>query len=118
MDSIVFIMTKTNTSKRKAILFPKQQVILSTLGENIKLARKRRKLTQVQINERTGISRVTIRKIENGDAGVAIGHYLAVLAVLNLADDLAKVAQDDEFGRRLQDAKLLGKVRKSNRSRY
>ncbi len=93
--------------KRKAILFPKQQTILHTLGENIKLARKRRKLTQLQLNERTGISRVTLRKIERGDAGVSIGHYLAVLAVLNLADDLAKVAEDDEFGRRLQDARLL-----------
>ncbi len=99
---------KTET-KRKAVLFPKQKEVLSTLGENIRLARKRRKLTQLQINERTGISRVTIRKIEKGDSGVAIGHYLAVLAVLNLADDLTKVAQDDTFGRRLQDAKLLGK---------
>ena len=96
-------------NKRKAILFPKQQTILHTLGENIKLARKRRKLTQLQLNERTGISRVTLRKIERGDAGVSIGYYLAVLAVLNLADDLAKVAEDDEFGRRLQDASLLGK---------
>jgi transcriptional regulator with XRE-family HTH domain len=95
--------------KRKAVLFPKQKKVLAQLGENIKLARKRRKLTQLQLNERTGISRVTLRKIEKGDAGVSIGHYLAVLAVLNLADDLAKVALDDEFGRRLQDAKLLGK---------
>lgn len=95
--------------KRKAVLFPKQKKVLSLLGENIKLARKRRKLTQLQLNERTGISRVTLRKIENGNAGVSIGHYLAVLAVLNLADDLSKVAQDDEFGRRLQDAELLGK---------
>ncbi|HIO92719.1 MAG TPA: XRE family transcriptional regulator [Leucothrix mucor] len=95
--------------KRKAILFPKQQTILSILGENIKLARKRRKLTQLQLNERTGISRVTLRKIEKGDAGVSMGHYLSVLAVLNLADDIAKVAQDDDFGRRLQDAQLLGK---------
>ena len=98
-----------NSQKRKAILFPKQKEVLSLLGENIKLARKRRKLTQVQLNERTGISRVTLRKIEKGDAGVSIGHYLSVLAVLNLADDFAKVAEDDAFGRRLQDAQLLGK---------
>ncbi|EDN71342.1 transcriptional regulator [Beggiatoa sp. PS] len=99
--------------RRQAIIFPRQRNILNCLGENIKLARKRRTLTQKQISERTGLSRVTIRKIENGDAGVSIGHYLVVLAVLHLADDLAKVAQDDEFGRRLQDAKLLaGKAKK------
>lgn len=97
------------TDKRRAIIFPRQQKILKTLGENIKLARKRRELTQQLISERTGISRVTLRKIESGDAGVSIGHYLTVLAALNLAEDLAKVAQDDEFGRKLQDAKLLGR---------
>lgn len=99
------------TDKRRAVIFPRQQKILKTLGENIKLARKRRELTQQLISERTGISRVTLRKIESGDAGVSIGHYLTVLAALNLAEDLANVAQDDEFGRKLQDAKLLGRNR-------
>lgn len=99
------------TDKRRAVIFPRQQKILKTLGENIKLARKRRELTQQLISERTGISRVTLRKIESGDAGVSIGHYLTVLAALNLAEDLANVAQDDSFGRKLQDAKLLGRNR-------
>ena len=101
--------------RRKAIIIPKQQTILQTLGENITLARKRRQLTQKLISERTGISPITLRKIERGDAGVSIGHYLNVLAVLNLAEDLAKVAQDDEFGRRLQDAKLLGSRNKKGK---
>lgn len=96
------------TDRRTAILFPKQQKVLRILGENIKLARKRRQLTQKLISERTGISPVTLRKIEAGDAGVSIGHYLSVLAALNLAEDLATVARDDEFGHKLQDAKLLG----------
>lgn len=95
-------------SRRKAVLFPRHQKILQALGENIKLARKRRKLTQKLISERTGISRVTLGKIEQGERGVSIGHYLSVLAALNLAEDLAKVASDDEFGRRLQDISLLG----------
>lgn len=98
---------ENHTERRKAIIFPKQQTILHTLGENIKLARKRRQFTQKLISERTGISPITLRKIERGEPGVSIGHYLNVLTVLNLAEDLAKVAQDDEFGRRLQDAKLL-----------
>ncbi len=104
----------TNSSqRRKAIIFPRQRKILNTLGENIKLARKRRELTQTLISERTGLSRVTIRKIEQGDASVSIGHYLVVLAVLNLAEDLNVVAQDDEFGRKIQDAKLLAKGSKA-----
>ena len=93
--------------RRKAVIFPKQQQVLNVLGENIKLARKRRQLTQQLISDRTGISRVTLRKIENGDPTVSIGHHLSVLGVLGLADDLTKVALDDELGRKLQDAKLL-----------
>ena len=82
---------------------------MGQLGENIKLACKRRGYTQVLISERTGISRLTIRKIEKGDPSVSIGHYLAVLGVLGLAGDLTKVALDDELGHKLQDIKLMGK---------
>jgi len=90
-------------------VFPGDRRLLENLGDNIKLARKRRGDTQVVISERTGLSRVTIRKIEKGDSGVSIGHYLAVLSVLGLAEDLAKVALDDTLGRKLQDIKLMSK---------
>ena len=73
------------------------------------MARKRRKYTQTVISERTGLSRLTIRKIEHGDPTVSLGHYVAVLGVLGLVDDLAKVASDDELGRKLQDIELAGR---------
>lgn len=94
---------------RSAVVFPKNRRLLDQLGENIKLARKRRGYTQVLISERTGLSRLTIRKIEKGDPSVSIGHYLAVLSVLGLAEDFANIAEDDELGRKLQDIKLIGK---------
>lgn len=93
--------------KRTATLFPKQKAILLQLGENIRLAAKRRKLTQTQISERTGISKPTLRKIERGEGSVSIGHYLQVLSVLGLADDMTQVARDDVLGRKLQDIELL-----------
>jgi len=71
-------------NKRRATLFPKQKDALKILGENIKLARKRRKLTQKLVSERTGLSRVTLGKIERGEGSVSIGHYQVVLGVLNL----------------------------------
>ena len=100
----------TKIDKRKATVFPKNQKVLSLLGENIKLACKRRGYTQSIIAERTGLSRLTVRKIQKGDSTVSIGHYVAVLSVLGLAEDLSKVASDDELGRKLQDIKLMSKA--------
>jgi len=103
------VISKKEAGKRSAVVFPKNQKVLEQLGENIKLACKRRGYTQVLISERTGLSRLTIRRVLQGDSGVSIGHYMAVLAVLGLTDDFTKVASDDELGRKLQDIKLLSK---------
>ncbi len=103
-------MTRKNDSEsRRAPVFPKNRGYLERMGENIKLARKRRQYTQLLISDRTGYSRLTIRKIERGDPVVSIGHYLGVLAVLGLAEDIALVASDDELGRKLQDIELLNR---------
>ena len=69
------------------------------MGENIKLARKRRKLTAVQVAERADISRSTLYLVEKGEASVAMGAYFNVLRVLGLQDDFLKLASDDELGR-------------------
>ena len=102
-------MSNLVKKKRSASIFPKNQNVLSLLGENIKLACKRRGYSQSLIAERTGLSRLTVRKIQQGDSTVSIGHYMAVLSVLGLVDNLAKVASDDELGRKLQDISLMGK---------
>ena len=77
------------------------------MGENIKLARKRRKLTSMQVAERAGIDRGTLREIERGNPSVSMGAYFNVLRALNLQDDFSKIAADDEFGKKLQDLQLL-----------
>jgi transcriptional regulator with XRE-family HTH domain len=97
--------------KGQLTLLPKQQKILELLGERIKLARLRRKLSTSQISERAGITRTTLWNIERGAPQVAIGYYCQVLFVLGLAEDLSKIAVDDELGRRIQDAELIVKKR-------
>ena len=94
-------------SSKKAIVLPKYLKIFNQLGENVKLARKRRKLTMEQVSERAGIHRATLYRIEKGDPAVAIGLYFNVFRVLNLQDDFLKLAVDDVFGRKLQDLDLL-----------
>lgn len=96
-----------NMTRKKQILFPKHQDILDQVGQNIKLARKRRKLTAVQVAERADIVRTTLYQIEKGNPSVAMGAYFNVLRALGLQDDFLKLAADDVFGRKLQDIDLL-----------
>jgi transcriptional regulator with XRE-family HTH domain len=94
---------------RKQILFPKYQKILEQVGENIKLARKRRKYTTIQVAERANIDRSTLYEIEKGNSSVSLGAYFNTLRVLGLQDDFLKLAADDDYGRKLQDLELTGK---------
>ncbi len=96
---------------RTITLLPKAQKVLGQLGEHIKLARLRRKLSAEQVAERAGINRTTLWNIERGMATVTIAAYCQVLLVLGLLEDLLKVAADDELGRRLQDADIIVKKR-------
>ncbi|GAL74650.1 hypothetical protein JCM19275_3505 [Nonlabens ulvanivorans] len=50
--------------KKKTILLPKAEKILSQLGENIRLARLRRKLSAEQVAERANIGRSTFGKLK------------------------------------------------------
>lgn len=94
---------------KKQILFPKYQKILELVGENIKLSRKRRKLTTIQVAERANIDRSTLYEIEKGNPSVSMGAYFNTLRVLGLQDDFLKLAADDEYGRKLQDIELIGR---------
>ena len=93
-------------AKKRMILSPALEDILETVGENIKLARLRRKITTTMLAERAGISRVTLRKVENGESSVAMAIYANVLFCLGLEKDLLQLAGEDPLGRRLQDAEL------------
>ena len=89
-------------------IMPDTENILKTMGEQIKMARLRRKLYATLVAERAGISRSTLWKVENGNPSVAVGIYAAVLHALNNMDkDLLKIAGDDELGRKPQDIELL-----------
>ena len=81
--------------------------ILVLMGEQIKLARKRRHLSMQDVAERATVNRLTVSKVEHGDPTVAMGIYARVLYALNLENDLKQLAADDALGRQLQDAELL-----------
>lgn len=92
--------------RKPPIVFPQEQRLLSQLGERLKLARLRRKLSNAVVAQRAGISRTSLYKVEAGDPGATLGTYLRVLAVLGLEEDINVLAADDKVGRKLQDLAL------------
>jgi len=101
--------------RRAFVLLPRIAKLLKDFGEDIRLARLRRKLSAEAVAERAGISRPTLRAIEGGSASAALGAYPQVLMVLGLEQGLRKVAEADELGRRLQDAGIQVKERAPKR---
>lgn len=94
-------------ANRSIIILPRLEKLLAQVGENLKLARLRRKLTTQQVAERAGITRTTLWQVEKGAPHVSMGAYAQVLLIMGMEKDLLKLATDDELGRRLQDAQLV-----------
>jgi transcriptional regulator with XRE-family HTH domain len=102
-------------SAKKLNLLPKEKRVLESLGENIKLARLRRKLTAEQVADRANISRKTLWHVEKGSEHISIGIVLQVLSVLGFKNELGEIAKDDVLGRKLQDMNLITKKRGSKK---
>ena len=97
--------------KKAVLIMPGTEKILSTMGNQIKMARLRRNISVNLVAERAGVSRATVWAVEKGSPSVAMGIYATVLHALNGMDqDLLLIAQDDKLGRMIQDLNL--KVRK------
>jgi transcriptional regulator with XRE-family HTH domain len=105
-QNLIFLSIIENMPRKPPVVFPQEQRLLSELGERLRLARKRRKLSSAVVAQRAGISRTTVYKVEAGAPGATLGTYVRVLAVLGLEGDLNLLAADDRIGRKLQDLAL------------
>ena len=91
---------------------------LRKLGEDLKNARKRRRITTKLAAERANISRTTLTKIEKGDAGVSMGAYARVIFILGLISHLADMVdiRFDKLGQSFETEHLPKRVRHKNRT--
>ena len=86
---------------------------LRKLGGDLREARKRRGLTAEIVAERAFTSRPTLQRVEEGDEGVSIGIYAAVLNALGLLNPLSDLADPgrDQVGQQLAAEALPKRVR-------
>lgn len=87
--------------------------MLRKLGQDLRDARRRRRIPAAIAAERASISRTTLVKIEKGDPGVAMGLYATVLFVLGMADGIGGLAdpRNDSVGLQLEEERLPQRIR-------
>jgi len=92
---------------------------LIKLGEDIAIARKKRRISTVSMAERAFISRGTLYKVEKGDPSVSMGIYATVLSILGLVEGLGSVADRgvDTLGLDIDEDRLPKKVQPRSRKK-
>lgn len=85
---------------------------LRKLGEDVRLARLRRRLPMELLAERAQISTSTLHRVERGAPGVSLGIYATVLWALGLGDRIGELADgaSDTVGRGLEEERLPQRV--------
>ncbi|WP_339635764.1 helix-turn-helix transcriptional regulator [uncultured Sneathiella sp.] len=85
---------------------------LVKLGEDIVVARKKRRISTVSMAERAFISRGTLYKVERGDPTVSMGIYATVLSILGLIEGLGQAAdrREDTLGLDIEEDRLPKKI--------
>lgn len=85
---------------------------LKKIGADIHDARIRRRITMQLMADRAGISRNTLKKVEEGDPSVKGGVYICVLYFLGMLDkvkDIADIA-NDPVGQAISSGELPKRV--------
>ena len=86
-------MSKYSLSKSA---FPPEVVrMLRELGEGLRIARLRRRQSQVDFAERLMVSRATLQRMERGDPSVALGAWVSAAWLLQRLSDLQHVFDPD-----------------------
>ena len=75
---------------------PEVAETISRLGENIRIARKRRAMTLDDMASRMFVTRKTLSRLENGDPGVSLAVVASALWVLGLDKGLRDIANPEE----------------------
>lgn len=87
---------------------------LAKLGENLRIARKRRGLRIADLAQAASCSQDTLRRLENGDPGVSLGLLARVLEAIGWAQELALIldAAKDSDGLKAEVQRLPQRVRR------
>ncbi len=86
---------------------------IAKLGRDISLARRRRRLSQASLADRSGIAVNTVRRLEKGEPSGSIEHLARILYVLGELERLETLLDTgtDELGLLMMDESLPQRIR-------
>lgn len=90
---------------------------IATLGERVRIARKRRRLTMEEMAARMFVTRKTLARVEAGEPGVTLAVLASALWVLGLDRDLLEMAvpERDKAGIFREQQQLPQRVRNATK---
>lgn len=100
---------------KTVVLSPNTAQKLEKMGERMRKARLRRNLSTESLAKQSGIGMSTLSAIEKGSPTVSIGAYVAVLAMLQLDNDLELIALDEKGKKQFWEQNLQKRERASKR---
>ena len=88
---------------------------LEELGQRVRTARIRRRMSTEELAQACDIGRRTLYRVESGEPGIALGTFMSVLWKLGLLHTVSGVADPDtdEHGKILEAAARPKRVRAS-----
>jgi len=118
---LVDFITNSITSRKKMgkshfYLPSSAEQTLKNLGLRLKMARKRRSWTIVELANKMGVSSPTVIAIEKGKSQVSIGVLFSAMWVLGLTDMISIISNpEDKVGHALMDSRLPKRIRHSKK---
>ncbi len=94
---------------RKRVYSKYAEQAVQLLGQQIKLGRKRKRWSQLELAERAGVGRTTVQKAEAGDMGREIGLVFELASVVGIPLFVPEASDHT----RAQNASLAREIRHS-----
>ncbi len=113
VQNTIIVYNEKHMPSRSPSITETQKKVLRELGERLRDHRKKLGISAIATSEAAGMSRITLYRIERGEASVAMGAYISVIFALGLTLELA----DPRNKKRQQDSrppKIPKKIRIAN----
>ncbi len=110
-------MGKPSSWKNKTLMIEAEEE-LRMMGQNLRVARERRKLTVAELSKRLDVDRRVIDKLERGDPTVSFGALMQVLSFFGIVKGISQfLAPENDIEETILEARKFRKSLKAKKGK-